>query len=330
MKDLRLPSAYVNAGLGQSTMKNQIRASSSLGILQTIERHGYKAKKQAVRAKNEVRSEFAPLDGVGWDGKRFAQPRRSGEEPLVPYNEGDPILFNRQVDTTNKAEQVMDAEKDSSLVQRVEYASYLPFAAKTYHISPRIEDYIIVSTPICPSDIPNRNGIGFPIGELVKWLAPPHTGQSYKLWSGCPVHLEHDNEDCTKAHGIILDTSLHRINGYGAGKLWKVMGLLAIDKNKYPDIAAKVLSGELNTYSMGALVDYFTCSYCGAEITDKNMCGHVGSPKQVNFEVVQDWDGSNHLAYLRAHNIQPIECSIVADPAWTTALSDNLLGTVTS
>ncbi|WP_438451797.1 hypothetical protein, partial [Listeria monocytogenes] len=128
-------------------------------------------------------------------------------------------------------------------------------------ISPRIEDYIIVSTLVCPSDIPNRNGIAFPRDELARFLPPPTNRMSYKAWKGCPVHLEHDNEVHERAYGVILDASFHKVEGYGDGKLWKVMGLLAIDKNKYPDVAQKVLTREINTYSMGALVDYFTCGY---------------------------------------------------------------------
>jgi hypothetical protein len=154
--------------------------------------------------------------------------------------------------------------------------------------------------------------------------------QSYKGWVGNPVHEEHANEDCTTAHGVVLDTSFVKIKEYGGGKLWKVMGLLAVDKNKYPDVAQAFLDRVIDTVSMGALVDYFTCSYCGQEITDDHNCGHVGSPKEVNWNLQRDWDGSNHLAYLRAHEIQPIEVSIVRDPAWTMALSDVRLESVTS
>jgi len=143
---------------------------------------------------------------------------------------------------------------------------------------------------------------------------------------GVIVHnCEHDNEIHEKAYGVVLDSSLHKVTGYGGGKLWKVMGLLAVDKNKYPDIAQQVLTGEINTYSMGALVDYFTCSYCGQECSSKYMCQHVSSPETINWKSVKDFDGSEHIAFLNAHNIQPIEVSIVKDPAWAPALSDTRL-----
>ena len=200
----------------------------------------------------------------------------------------------------------------------------MPFAAKVYKISPRIEDYIIVNTIICPSDIPNRNGIAFPSKELATFHPPPMNRMSYKAWTGCPIHLEHDNEVHEKAYGVILDSSMHKVAGYGGGKLWKVMGLNAIDKNKYPDVAMKVLKKEINTYSMGALVDYFTCGYCGTECSSKRVCPHITSPSNVNWKQYRDYDGSSHLAFLNAHGIQPIECSIVADPAWAPALSDEV------
>lgn len=232
------------------------------------------------------------------------------------------------VNVENKSEQVQDAEKDNSLIQRLDYDIWLPHAAKTYKISPKIEDYVIVCTPLCPSDIPNRNGHAFPIAELARYMPPPVAAQTYKAWKGCPMHLEHQADDCETAYGVVLDTYLEKIRGFGNDKLWKVMALCAIDKNKYPDIAQKILSGEINTYSMGALVDEFTCSYCHATITDKHQCSHVGTPDQVNWNVVRDWEGKKHLAYLRAHYISPAEFSIVKDPAWVVALSDEVLGQV--
>jgi len=233
-------------------------------------------------------------------------------------------LDTNAVDSVGHSVEVMDAEKDKSLIMQLDYPTWLPFAAKEYHISPKIEDYIIVNTLVCPSELPNRNGIAFPTNELARFMPPPIARMAYKAWAGCPVHLEHDNEDHTKAYGVILDASFHKVSGYGNGKLWKVMGLLAIDKNKYPDIAQQVLTKEINTYSMGALVDSFTCGFCGSECTSKFCCRHITDIKDVNWTMQKDWDGTQHLAFLNAHGINPIECSIVKDPAWAPALSDEV------
>jgi hypothetical protein len=249
----------------------------------------------------------------------------------------DDILHTRSVDNVNRGIEVFDAEKDRGRIQqlhdqqapsesghKMDYEVWLPFAAQRYHISPKIEDYIIVNTLVCPSEIPNRNGIAFPAKELATFHPPPMNRMSYKAWAGCPVHLEHDNEDYTTAYGVILDAALTPVTGYGGGKLYKVMGLLAIDKNKYPDIAQQVLTKEINTYSMGALVDTFSCGFCGTPCSSRSVCQHITSPSNVNWREFRHYDGSNHLAFLNAHGIQPIECSIVRDPAWAPALSDEV------
>lgn len=267
-----------------------------------------------VAQRHGIRAEFPPPGGGTWS-------------EMAPQH--------KRVQVENKSEQVQDAEKDNSLIQRLDYDIWLPHAAKTYHISSRIEDFVIVGTPLCPSDIPNRNGHAFPISELVRYMPPPVAAQTYKAWKGCPMHLEHEADDCTTAYGVVLDTYLEKIRGYGNDKHWKVMALCAIDKAKYPEIAQEILDGTINTYSMGAMVDEFTCSYCHAPCwEDKNgkhhHCAHVGGIDQVNWNVIEDWQGNKHLAYLRAHGIQPAEFSIVRDPAWVVALSDNVMGQVTS
>jgi hypothetical protein len=252
---------------------------------------------------------------------------RDGYRKLRASDQGstiDEALDTNVVDNVSRSDEVMDAEKDKSLLTALDYETWLPFAAKVYHISPDINDFLLVNTVVCPSEIPNRNGIAFPTSELARFLPPPTNRMAYKAWAGCPVCYEHDNENLEEAYGVILDTSFHKVQGYGNGKLWKVMGLLAIDKNKNPDIAQKILNGEINTYSMGALVDSFTCGFCGTECSSQYCCQHITSIKDVNWRLHKDWDGSQHLSFLNAHSLQPIECSIVSDPAWAPALSNEV------
>lgn len=212
----------------------------------------------------------------------------------------------------------------------LDYKTWLPFAAKTYHISPNIEDYVLSVTPICPADIPNRNGIGFPIQELATFAPPPLNRMVYKCWAGCPTHYDHDNEDYTKAFGVVLDASLHRISRFGDKDLWKVMGLIATDKKKHPHMAQRVLNKDVDTYSMGTLSDYFTCSLCGTRQVfegDKFIsgCTHLNPEDGVVFYEYQDGDGHSRAVYRNAHGLQPFELSIVEDPAWPIALGDTLL-----
>ena len=205
--------------------------------------------------------------------------------------------------------------------------SWFPFAARKYKISDQLSDYVIFSTIICPSDIPNRNGIAFPLEELVKFTDTPSPHLVYQGWRSCPLHLEHANENCEDAIGVIFDVSLVKMpDPYGQGRIHNVVGVCGIDRVKAPDIAKKFADGEINTVSMGALADYFTCSICGAVIDQDHHCSHIkGTSADVNFEPVVDSFGNIHIAFLNAHNLAPIETSVVADPAWAPALSDMIL-----
>lgn len=213
------------------------------------------------------------------------------------------------------------------LATPLDFHTWLPFAAKTYKISARIEDYVLRKIPLCPSDIPNRNGIAFPISELVRYQPPPTNRQVYKAWAGCPVHCEHKNENPEDAYGVILDTSLTRITGFNQDRHWKVMGLIAVDKVKHPEMAQRVLDGDLTTGSMGALAESFSCSVCGAPAYDKENafrnCSHITSIADVNWRILSE-SGQQKLAFLNAHGITPTEYSLVEDPAWCMSLSSDV------
>lgn len=237
---------------------------------------------------------------------------------------------NHKPDITTAAtqsEEVIDTRSDRGreVLSRLDFPTWLPFAAKTYKISPNIEDYLVMAVPICPSDLPNRNGIGFPLNELTKFQPPPVSRMSYKAWSGTPLHYDHKNEIHEDAYGVVLDASLHKISKYGNGKLWKVMGLAALDRTKYPEMARRVLENEINTYSMGAMVDSFTCSYCKKEMTEHQYCAHVNPKNDIDWRQVRDHEDNNHIAFRNAHGINPIELSLVESPAWVLALSDQIL-----
>jgi hypothetical protein len=219
----------------------------------------------------------------------------------------------------------MDLEKEVAVAGKLDL-SWLPFASKAYNLPGQIEDYVVTNHMICPSNLPNRNGIGFPTEELVKFGPPPMNRQVFKAWAGCPVHEEHDNEDPLKAKGVIFDTSFRRIQGFGDGNHWAVYGLIGVSKTKDPELAQKVMDRKINTGSMGCLADFFRCSVCGHESTDNpNLnCSHIHSTKSVNWKFVE-YEGKTRLAYLNAYGLSPIEYSIVETPAWTTCLSDVIL-----
>lgn len=247
------------------------------------------------------------------------------EQFADPQTQNDALVVQRADEAVSNDTGTADIADASEITSKIDI-SWLPFAAKTYKISANLNDYVIVNIPICPSDIPNRNGVAFPLSELIAYQPPPIARLTYKAWTGCPVHLEHDNEDHEKAIGVIFDTSLRVMKGYGNGKHYVVYGLIGIDKTKDPQTAQKFLSGEMDTGSMGALADYFTCAVCGHQASDKPMlnCSHIRSTKDVNWRVV-DHNGTPTLAFLNAHVLSPIEFSAVSDPAWATCLSQLIL-----
>lgn len=106
-------------------------------------------------------------------------------------------------------------QQDPSIVSQIDL-SFLPFAAQNYSISPNIDDYLIFTTLICPSDLPNRNGIAFPLSELIKFTPTPSPHMVYKGWNGCPVHLEH----CFPGDVLVrTDRGLKRIDRVKVGDL---------------------------------------------------------------------------------------------------------------
>jgi len=190
----------------------------------------------------------------------------------------------------------------------------LPWLSKAMHISPNPEDYFMYPVPIMYSDLPNRNGVGFPLEELVKWNTELKC-QGYESWRYAPMFTEHKSDDITTAIGVVADVSLQKIRGYGGGRLWKVMALAAIDRTKNVELARRVESGEINTYSMGAMVEGWRCSYCGA---GEGRCSHIDPNAPVTF-----YELNGRLVYKQVFGIAGYEISVVEDPAYLTAISDH-------
>jgi len=205
----------------------------------------------------------------------------------------------------------------------VEFSQWLPFAAPRYQISSALEDYVLVPVVIMPADLPNRNAVAFPLKELVKFNLE-HGCLAYRTLIGKPMHVEHDNQDPTKAIGVIVDCALRLVHGYGNGRpVYKLIALLALDRTKNSVLANRILTGEQNSYSMGAWVGTieeepgYSCSYCGSEV---GKCSHLDINAIGQFEI-----RNGILVFKNVHNLVFFETSSVATPAFTTALSDQLI-----
>lgn len=207
----------------------------------------------------------------------------------------------------------------------ISFENRLPAIAEALNLSDRPGDYIFRPVVVIVSDIPNRNGIGFPLKTLTSWN-PERGCFAYETWRGMPMFEEHgkyhpnpDDPDPKLALGVVADVSLRPLRGYGDNKLWKVLMLAAMDRTsghklKDKDLVNKVEMGEVNTYSMGALVGGYRCSYCGSPV---GLCNHVDKSRSPCFEVIGD-----HVAYLQCVNIAGVELSVVGDPAVGLASSD--------
>lgn len=93
----------------------------------------------------------------------------------------------------------------------------------------------------------NCNGDIFPEPELKK---------AYRKWIGRPLCKDHQSSSVDGIRGIIVDA-------YYDDKRKRVIGLFAIDKVNYPDLARKVASGYAKDVSMGTAVGRSICFECG-------------------------------------------------------------------
>lgn len=241
----------------------------------------------------------------------YTDPYRSTADPLDMHRE----IKRRNIQLGKEGTRVV-----SNLTEGLEsgtplnIGNWLKGASTVYDISPNLNDYVIKPVIILPSELPNRNGVGFPIQELIRFN--PEMGMcAYKTFQGKPTHYEHANTNIKEAKGVIFDTFIRKLEGFGNGKLWKVLALLGWDRQKDPKLANRVLTNDLNTFSMGAWIDLYTCSVCGREM---GKCYHLDAHSPVNFKLT----GDGQLAFCEVYNPVGFETSGVEGPAFLCALSD--------
>lgn len=197
------------------------------------------------------------------------------------------------------------------------FETNLPWFSKEMNISDKVEDYFFRPTPIIVSDLPNRNGVGFPAKELARWNLDLHC-RAFEGWRFCPMFEEHRSDDIRTAIGVVADVVMRKLRGFGNDSYWLVVALTAIDRTKNVSLAAEYESGRINTVSMGAMVNGCTCSYCGAEV---GKCSHIDPDQPVTF-----YELNGRLVYKQVYGVSPYELSVVRDPAYGIAIgSDNVL-----
>lgn len=131
----------------------------------------------------------------------------------------------------------------------------------------------------------NNNGDIFPELELKK---------ASRNWIGMPLCVDHKSDSVDGIRGIILDTHYDERHK-------QVVGLCALDKINYPNLARKVETGVVRYGSMGTAVSTSICSECGNIATaPSEYCMHVTGRTA--------WGEINV-------GLKPIEYSLVVQPA---------------
>lgn len=237
---------------------------------------------------------------------------------------GKPVDVHQQVKSKNLVLQKSGMHVVTSSIDNVmtegalDLAQMIRESHKAYNISPDPADYYLVPCLGLPTNTPNRNGVAFPTSELMKF-STDFGMLSYRTWVGKGTYIEHANQEPLDSTGVIVDTSMRRIEKHGMGKCHKVMFLQAFDRNKHPWID-DIVAGRHNTYSMGAMVGGYHCSYCGErmyrdENDHWNHCVHLHPQRPKDFYVL-----NGRLVYRTTADIGGFENSAVKTPAYSQAM----------
>lgn len=240
-------------------------------------------------------------------------------------------LRNQQVVTGNTVEQKLAVEtyknietlksggKTKTVLSSNEFKceldlDFLPAASESYHISADPKDYIVVPMPIVTVDVPNRNLENFSLEE-VSYFDPRYGCMIYDTFKHRPCHKDHVNQDPTKALGVIVDSSLIYVPKFD---VWKIAIITLWDRTKDVQRVNDIVSKKINGYSMGAFVDCFSCSICGAMDVNVKPCEHhVGGAGKT-------FGSTNRMAFKNLLGTCFFEVSSVASPADDTAISDDV------
>lgn len=156
---------------------------------------------------------------------------------------------------------------------------------------------------------------------------------------GRPLFVEHQNDDPSRGRGVIADMQVHvdrdetktasldpfyssaECEALHLPPTW-IEGLLEVDAQTFPKLAKAIISGDMDSVSMGALVPKTACNICGNEAEDESaFCSHIASGKGMTYDVTLP-DGTKVARRAAEHCYNPtfFETSFVGTPADPTAL----------
>lgn len=235
-------------------------------------------------------------------------------DPIEMYD-----VINGNEEAAKKVMALAGVEVKDTFRNVIDSHEWLPFAAEKLKISSKLSDYVIVPTSIMPTELPNRNGVGFPFEELTAFNHE-HGKIAYKTWQAKSCFQEHKNNVVEESKGVILDAAMRPLSRF-EGNIWQVILLNSFDRTKDAHLANSILKKEATGYSMGAWVRDYECSICATSLKETNGkgCQHVNK-KKPEFAI---FDGK--LAYYRAIDPVGFECSSVAVPAYVQAVNPDYL-----
>jgi hypothetical protein len=191
----------------------------------------------------------------------------------------------------------------------------------------RLQDGYIYTKVRAISSRVNKNHDGWPSEEL---------GKAYSTFVGKPIFVDHNNSDPSRARGVVIDARLHveedlqkasALDPYYSAApdnhkppTWIEL-LLETDARQFPRLAKAIISGDIDSVSMGANVERTQCNICDNWATStEEYCDHVHS-KGAEFDFVSSTgERQSRRSYEDCYDIGFFEISYVFDPADETAL----------
>jgi hypothetical protein len=185
-----------------------------------------------------------------------------------------------------------------------------------YKISPDPKDYGFLSALAVRANVPNNNGDAISREELFRYR--PHRGcRTFETFINSPLHINHFSQEPSLARGFIIDA----IYNDRDEPFEFVEVVVAVDKTKDPYLADMLLSGKINKFSMGSLVEAIKCSLssCGKVAhSEDELCDHLKRQRMqyVNGELVFGWN----------IGVDYEELSVVSNPAERFATTRHIFG----
>jgi hypothetical protein len=107
------------------------------------------------------------MSTLHYNGKRSAV-YSFAEEALPSIDVHKEMKKSGRIHATASGQMMVESPELVGMPQiPLDFNTWLPFSAPHYQISPDPSDYILTPVIVMPSDIPNRNGVAFPLKELI-------------------------------------------------------------------------------------------------------------------------------------------------------------------